>query len=72
MLSEGLAKNSTILGLHLEGNTASIDPAGFVQPKFNKDPMNAHVFSRMVRWATVLAATIDVGWGGVARTCLQS
>lgn len=48
VLSEGLAKNSTILGLHMEGNTASIDPAGFVQPKHNKDPMNAHIFSRMI------------------------
>ncbi|CAG9323140.1 unnamed protein product [Blepharisma stoltei] len=48
VLSEGLAHNHTIMGIHMEGNQGIVDALGFVSPsKFDK-PGQAHIFTRIL------------------------
>lgn len=50
ILSEGLNQNHSILGLHLDGNSASVDPKGFLIFKNESSrPRTVHTYTRMLK-----------------------
>ncbi|OQS07790.1 hypothetical protein THRCLA_00212, partial [Thraustotheca clavata] len=48
LLSDGLANNTTLRGLHLSGNELHVDAYGFIIPDATQnDPAKAHIFTRI-------------------------
>jgi len=47
ILAKGLKKNHTILGIHMIGNDATVDPKGFLNIEKNYNISFSHVYSRI-------------------------
>jgi hypothetical protein len=47
-IQQGLNANHTVMGLHLDGNDASIDSQGFVEERDDRHPGSGHIFVRIL------------------------